>query len=358
VDDYFESIARQFEAKIRSLGGRDYALGLGLMVLVSALTMILAVIGHGIDQNSHSPMFGLTKLWENVFFSAASLMVLGGLGTMIALERDTRNLKKGLPQAQMRFALCYRLVTELRYFQNDELPRHLEEALKLWKILFMYLYWMLNPSREQLMLSRKQRDTSSGREQPPISHRRLPTADFPIALELERFSSSYPWLRVSPDSKVIILGFTQVHIKISARLRDGVDVPRLTEVLNHLLVFFFSLIPAKMADPKTAKQGYDELLAFAQDLDTLSPYPETTRPSLFSRIASTFYSAPEAFAHENALVRAVAWYVPVMTLYSLGMLIARWRIPDLDFKGVLISSWISVPLTVAVGAAVAMARRR
>jgi hypothetical protein len=249
-----------------------------------------------------------TKPLEYVALGALALMLLGFLGMMVALERDTRNLKKGLPQAQMRFALCYRLVQELKYFQNDELPRHLEEAMKLWTILLMYLYWMLNPSREQLMLSR-------------------------------------------------IQAFSQVHTKISARLRDGVEVPQLAAALNHLLTFFFSLIPAKAADPEITKRGREELLAFAQNLARLSPYPEAIHPNLFSRIASKVYSVPEVFAHENALVRAVAWYLPVMAIYSVGMLIARWRIPDLNLQGVLISSWIGVPLTIAVAAAVATGRR-
>jgi hypothetical protein len=356
VDEYFESIARQFELKISSLGGRDYAVRLGLMGLGATFTGMVAAILH--DYSHRLGLIRGTQALVYVGFGGLALMLLGFLGMMVALERDTRNLKKGLPQAQMRFALCYRLVQELKYFQNDELPRHLEEALKLWTILFMYLYWMLNPSREQLMLSRKQKDFSSGREQTPMSHRRLPPADFPIALELERFSSSYPWLQVSSDSKAVIQAFSQVHTKISARLRDGVEVPQLAAALNHLVTFFFSLIPAKAADPAITKQGCEELLAFAQNLARLSPYPEATHPSWFSRMASRFYSAPEAFAHENTLVRAVAWYLPVMGIYSLGMLMARWRIPDLDLKGVLISSWIGVPLTIAVGAAVATTRRK
>lgn len=353
MDDYFESIARQFEVKISSLSGRNYALGLGLTGLVCGFAMPL----FGIFHNFRSGWLGLAA-WNYAFFGTSALFVLSLFGVMVALERDARNLKKGLPQAQMRFALCYRMVKELKHFQNDELRRHLEEALKLWTTLFMYLYWMLNPSREQLALSRRQKDSGSGREQPPITHRRLPPADFPVALELERLSSSYSWLQISPDSKVIIQAFSQVHIKISARLRDGVDVPQLTAALSHLLVFFFSLIPAKATEPGVTKQGFDELLAFARDVTSFSPYPTATHPSVFSRIASMFYSAPEAFAHENALVRAVAWYLPVMTIYSLGMLIARWRIPNLDLAGVLISSWIGVPLTIAVGAAVATRRNK
>ena len=356
MDEYFESIARQFEVKISSLGGPYYAVILGLTGLGSVFVGLVAAILH--DYIYRLGLMRGTKPLEYVALGALALMLLGFLGMMVALERDTRNLKKGLPQAQMRFALCYRLVQELKYFQNDELPRHLEEAMKLWTILLMYLYWMLNPSREQLMLSRMQKDSSSGREQPPMSHRRLPPADFPIALELERFNTSYPWLQINSDSKAIIQAFSQVHTKISARLRDGVEVSQLAAALNHLVTFFFSLIPAKAADPAITKQGCEELLAFAQNLARLSPYPEATHPSWFSRVASRFYSAPEAFAHENTLVRAVAWYLPVMGIYSLGMLMARWRIPDLDLKGVLISSWIGVPLTIAVGAAVATTRRK
>jgi len=236
VEDYFVSIERSFENKLRSLIGRDYSVGMVVISLVSLVAIVLAAIG----RNSGSRPFGETRFWDYILFPAIFLISVSMLGLFLALEQDTRNLKKGLPQAQMRFALCYRLVRELEYFRSDESPPHLDEALRLWTILFMYLYWMLNPSREQLMLSRRQKDTISGREQPPISHRRLPRNDFPIALELEQVRRSYPWLKISPDSEVIIQAFAQTHVKISGRLRDGVEVPQVTDALEAIYRCFCS----------------------------------------------------------------------------------------------------------------------
>ena len=93
MNDYFESIAQQFEVKLRSLGGRDYAVGLGLTGLVFAFALILVVIVH----DYRSRLLGATS-WNYAFLGGFALLLLCCLGFVVALERDTRNLKKVCPK--------------------------------------------------------------------------------------------------------------------------------------------------------------------------------------------------------------------------------------------------------------------
>lgn len=351
MEEYFASIERQFEVKLRSLVGRDYSVGFVVTVLVSLIILLLA----GIVFKAGTHPFPSSGFWDYVMYAAIFSFIIGILGTFLALERDTRKLKKGLPQEQMRFALCYQLVKELKYFHGDQWSQRLEEVMKLWTILLTYLYWMLNPSRAE-MISRRQKDTVSGREQPPISHRRLPPDGFPIALELE-YVSRYPWLGLTPDSDLIIQAFAQVHVKISGRLRDGIDVPQVTDALSHLSAFLFNIIPARTIPPGHIERGYAEALAFAQVLSSLHPYLRKNSLHVFSRIVARLYSLKVLFTHENILVSVGAWYLLVLLTYSLSMVVALGLKPNIELQGAVIGSWIAAPITVAVAAAIALSRK-
>ena len=146
---YFESIQKPFEEKLAAIDVPDHeevavvALPLLAMLVVDSVFMSERVVGwvflkHGINVSTRP--FAIT---------AFTLMVMISFGipvlTAIWNISDRRRRNAGLSDPQMRFALCHRILEELAFYQRNGLQPHTDEALRLWRILAAYLYWMLNP---------------------------------------------------------------------------------------------------------------------------------------------------------------------------------------------------------------------
>jgi len=340
---YLDSIRKPFEDKLAAVDFPDHE-DIAVAMVPLLIIFIIAIpftsgevvkwvfVRNGISVSTRP--FVLIAL---IVFGLSSFGM--AVATVLWSAWDRHRQRTGLPAPQMRFALCYRIIEELGFYERNGLEQHVKEASRLWRVLFAYLYLMLNPNNRSF-----------------IRARRSPWEYNPLIPMLNHVRSGLPWIRFAPESEHVIEAFDTLRQKISNRLRTKTEIHELRACLAPLSRFLYTLIPGR-PDPDVEIRPDAQLAEFAELLQRLSPYVGE-KPALGpSRMLVSLRWAMGLFSHENVLGRFFSWYVLLNFLFAVGVSFAKASSADFRVDTAIIAAWVGVPLVGAVTAAATLSRR-
>lgn len=262
MSDFFRSVERPFENTLASKR-KDQSNFLGALVVIfgfaiafSVLPLIPAIMYLVVPRLTRAPSFaliGLTvplnsfKLWWPV--CVVVFIIVEWATVSLSNSRSRARKKTWLPEEQMRFALCYKVVQDLRSYERNKLPVFIDDALKHWSELRPYLRKLFNPLPgplvEQTYLSSPDLD--------PETLAEMQQMGFPTQAGYHRFislfpqvsmlSMSHPWFRLTPETKAIMDGINGISAKIEPRLRKKEELGLVADCIERLSGYLYSLIP-------------------------------------------------------------------------------------------------------------------
>ena len=278
--------------------------------------------------------------------------------TVWAFVHDAKSTKRKaanyLNPAQMRFACCFAIIRDLKSFQDDGLPKHLEQATYLWRMLLRSLNSLFagevykQVSRKQLLSNEKL-----------VPKKILPSST-------ERLRQLFSWFCVEADTSSILGGLDAFPAKLSARLQEAKDIPACVESLRLLGDYLYSLLPevsrkTEIQARELSDWGNKKLLDFGQKVMGLpdfnvTPDSVSDQESLSKRLLRSLGEITNLFSHESILICFSAWVILCALVVVLALrLCTRWFGVHMD--STLLATAIGTPLIVAASL-VALSRRR
>jgi hypothetical protein len=258
----------------------DYLVGALILSLFPVLPLILywlvpRLTGRGQFrfQNLTIPLHSFRLWWALCVVLLIALL----WSTSAVTKRISRARKKHwLPPAQVRFALCYAIVRQLRDHELNKVPRFFDDAVKYWDELLPYLRKFFNPIPgalvEQVYMIGPDLDEAVMKElgvrgfpTSPGYHRTLSFFPQISALLME------PWFSLAPETKAIVEGLNGVFSKLAPRLQKKAELGKVADCLELLSGFFYSGLSSIAGNPIN-DWGVAQLASFAAGVNALSSY--------------------------------------------------------------------------------------
>jgi hypothetical protein len=264
-------------------------------------------------------------------FISSFVLVLGGLGVAqtIEMNRAQRPLSKDV----MVFVLSYAIVRELDSFERSKLPHHQQRATELWTKMLTYLRWRFH-----------------GISADTAHFHKLPTSDYDVAPNTEDFAKALNWQEVRVPEYEVIVALNRVHQKISPRLKNGNDIPKLKVVFQALGNFFYTTVVERREGE--ASWGYDELQRAAGILTRMPSIPKRGAPSRLSSLFSL-----QVFTHPNIAVAIFACWVVVAIIFALLVVTVFRFFPTMTLNSQSLATLITASAAAAI-AVVGLSRKK
>jgi hypothetical protein len=345
IAEYFRSIDLPFQATLKSMRATErnflnnvagflaYGILFSFLPLIPAIVFSVTKIAgvHTLSvKGIQIPLNSFLFWWWSclVIFVAA-------MATTTTLSNRRSRLRKEtwLPEEQLRFALSYKLMQDLRHFQLNKLEVFINDASRNWDALTTHLQRLFNPhgpSFEQTFFYQVFTLLQTG------------------------------WFRLDPTTLRVINGLDGLLNKLAPRIRARDDLGQVANCLELLSGYLYSLIPG-ISSSEVSNWGIAQLSSLAEQVAGLSAYPVQSKPEASAkssgkaRAGLTFLSG--FFMHENLFLCFVAWWALLQVLVILGMFIALKLIPNLPMDSVIATSLVATPI-LGAAAIVAVSRTR
>lgn len=382
MSEYFRSIDRPFEETLASkqkddsnfLGAMTAVCGFAIAISVlPVIPAVMYLVAPRLARVSSFSVFRLTvplnsfKLWWPVCVVASVLAMW--IIVSLSNSRSRGRKKTWLPEQQLRFALCYKVVEELRSYERNNLPLLADSALEHWRKLRPYLLGLFNPVGGPLV-----RQTSFGfADLDPGTIEEMQRmglqsqAGFHSSLSLfpqvSTLRVSHPWFRVTPETGAIMEGINGIFDKIDPRIRKREAAGKIADCLEQLCGYLYSLIHGISGRPVN-DWGLAQLAGFAACVNAMPGYlPERkskkadTESEGLKGAQTKVAVVTQVFMHQNLLICFVAWYALFELLVVLAMVIAFKVVPGLKMDSVMVTSLIAAPI-LGAAAVVAVSKAR
>lgn len=252
-----------------------------------------------------------------------------GVAQTIELNRAETPLSKGV----MVFALSYAIVRELDSFERSKLPHHQQRATELWTKMLTYLRWRFH-----------------GITADTAHFHKLPTSDYDVAPNTERFAKALNWQEVRVPEYEVIVALNKVHQKISPRVKNRIDIQKLKVIFQALGNFFYTTVVEGREGE--ASWGYGELQRAAGILSRMPAIPEPAAPS---RLRSLF--SLQVFTHPNIVVAVFACWLVVAIIFALLVVTAFRFFPTMTLNSQSLATLITASAATAI-AVVGLSRKK
>lgn len=380
LGDYFASLKVPFERTLADLEARHTVLSVGRTTAV--LCLILSVIpaiprglallipaathAHSVTIYGHLIPLNSLWLWWPLAVIVSGLCVWFLAGTSARRARDRK--KRSLPTPQMRFALCYALAQEVRNYQINHLPEHVDRALDYCDRLAGMLHRMLGQPISEPAPERVSPHPEVVKTQRSVEIAGIYLLESPFML-LWSLKQRFDWFRIDPKSEEILRAIALFHEQIRDRIKDRKDFDAIEKALVALAAYLYSIVPEvspsapegeTSAVHDSGAQGLDN---FAASMNALPRYLseakiEAKEGSLAKWLYATLRRCGNLFSHQSMLVCFLSWYFLSLVLILMGFQIARYEIADLKPDSVIVATAIGTPLVAAVTAVVSISQRR
>lgn len=372
LDQYFKSIEKPFEHTLASqdetdwfdkvsnfsiflfvfsiIPGIPYALSAFFRLLVKGT--VVSVLRHNI------PLSSFWLWWPTCFAVTLSALVYT---QKVSPRRAKERKKDWLSQFQMRFACCYAIEDEIKKYQTNHLPQHIEKCMRLWEKLMKQLRTMLRPYTDIIPYD------------VPIDHIEFMSrphwdvrSRFNLYPDLELLKDRFDWFRLERETEKVIGAFDSLPSKIRDRLKDKKDLTSAAQCLRDLAGYLYSLIP-ELSPKEGAKSlsvsGAICLGAFAERINSLEVYTsevkvETRERHLWIGILSSIKQSVEVFSHENIFVCFFSWYIFTQVLAATTLYATLYLFPQVKVDSVIVSTLVGGPIACGVTAAAISRSRR
>ncbi len=384
ISEYFRSIDRPFEDTLASKKEEEsnflgtlvsifgFAIAFSVVPAIPALTYLVvprlaraasfSVLGLTVPLNSF-------RLWWPVCIVVSILAFW--IAVSLSNSKSRARRKAWLPEQQMRFALCYKVVEELRSYERNNLPVFADNAVEHWRQLRPYLLGLFNPIGGPLI-----RQTSFGladldpgaleeMRQMGLPARGGYHSSLSLFPQVSTLSMSHPWFRVTPETRAIMEGINGIFDKIDPRIKKKEALGKIADCLELLPGYLYSSIHGISGRPIN-DWGLVQLAGFADCVNAMPPYLPERKSKKADDESESLKSArtkvavvTQVFMHQNLLICFIAWYALFELLVVLAMLIAFKLVPGLKMDSVMVTSLIATPiLGAAAVVAVSKARAR
>jgi len=296
---------------------------------------------------SSPPFWGFVAV---VVFMAVSMF-------LVVVHEDSKRTTSAnwLSPAQMRFCYCYGFAAEVAHYQSDRLPKHLDNAFHLWKLLLNLLKAEFNGERVLFPLPSVSDVLIDAKAPPPL----LPAL-------VNRLRQSFSWFRLEPETAKIVDALEEFPSKLNLRIRDGKDLPILSEVMRCLGDYMYSRLPEIAPESEQAQRGLaawgeTRLVNFSEKLVALPQYSWASepakQPAWVKRAGRWIYGQTAVFSHDNVLICFMAWLIASGAIVAIAIKALLHWLPTIKFDSTLASVAISAPLITAA-TLVALSRKR
>lgn len=318
VEEYFRSIEQPFHETRRALKEEErtgfvkgFTIFAFVFSLLPLLPYILSILAPRILGAIYLPIWPhripVDSFWiwwpTAIAFSLTCLILSFKLGRPSDEERSKR-----LSPGQMRFAICYALLEEIKKYRRNHLQQHIDNAIvylgelkhaiaDLASLPHPYLYIHGVPaSMMDLRISETYEAMSGG------------------AIEGMggQFGRPPRWFRFEPQTQRNLEALSRFSFKFRSRLLDKKDLAALTDTLSDLALYLYSEI-AEVGDESTEERkgieaiGDAALASFAQQILDMPYYraelkPETAKEGAFRRLAAAGRKVSDFLIHQNVVV--------------------------------------------------------
>jgi len=278
----------------------------------------------------------------------------------IRQKRSTPTINRAdtLSEPQMRFALCYSVISEIESYRTNKRTTHMTKARELWRKLMSSLqqslgmgseYWF-DPSIEIVHEIR-------GHVPPPgltnserrvFKHRFFP--------QVHGLLSKYSWFKLESHTEAIIFAFDGLRSRVSSRIRANKDLFQVSNCLLPLCLYLYTEIP-DIADTEEEKQRLADLQivaldSFVREMSSLNEYrPESPRRPKKEKLAvkrariSNFLSA--TVGNPAPFLRFLSMWVLLQIFVAIAVSVFLTTIRTLRFDSTLIALLIGSPFAIA-----------
>ena len=324
LDSYFASIESALIETLKPNRPFDVLVALCEILLVANIIPVIPTLVQVFVQwrNTHSFIRALvilvhprifTLLWWicYVLLSCIILSVVKRLRKREARKRERAQLSRG----QMRFALCYRLVKNLRSYQLNGLEDFYDKTIEDWQRLLM-----------------RSEDI------------------FPY-LQLSGFMR-YSWFKLDSETQQIVSGFTGIFTGLEPRIMYKRELAQTADCLELLASYCFCNID--VADGAETPESISVLKTFAQSvislpaLEVLPEWPTSRKASIFERLHASVAPFSSLFSSDNLLICFLSWWVLCFVLVVLGAVVALRMVPALTMDSIIVTCLIATPTAGAV----------
>lgn len=372
MEEYFRSIEKPFEDTLASKRQDESNLLqrmttiFGFCIALSVIPAVPAILDLTVPRltGTHSLILFRTtialdsfKLWWPL--CVAGFIVIEWATVLLSHSRSRRRQKNWLPQRQVRFALCYNIVRDIRSYERNGLPVFIDDAQAKWRELFLDLRRFFNPlgghllDPELIVVRGRTAEASKefGETELPAESGLHPFAS--LFAQVTALCQLHPWFRLTPETKAIIDGLDGIQSKLSRRLSTKKGLGQVADCLEALSGYLYSRIHSTTGAP-ISEWGLDRLSAFAQRVNALPALDSeaeraSIRPTMLKTAQAKVVIVGRIFMHENLLVCFAAWYLLFELLVVLGLVIAFKLLPGLRMDSVIVTSLIATPLLGAAG---------
>ncbi len=332
---YFDSLRQAFEQTLASIRKDRPGLMLRitlfifLFAVLDAAFLSIRVVQFVFHQTTYS-FFGKTHeitatAGLNLLWCMIGLALFGGVLHSAAQQMELSRAVKLLSAKTMVFVLSYAIVRELDSFERTELPHHHRKAVEYWTKMLIYLRWCLQ-----------------GRMSVDDVHfHSLPSADYPLAANAERFAKALNWDEVRKPEYDVAVVLNSVHSRISPRLETKLNLPSLRIVFQSLGNFFYTTVVQRREGE--AVWGYGELLTA---INIINGMPAMRKSAASKRV--WVVSPTLLFAHSNIVVAVFAWWLAFQILIVVLVAAAFHFFPLMTMNSQAMVALIAAPIAAAI----------
>jgi hypothetical protein len=261
------------------------------------------------------------------------------------------------------------------------MPKHVEKGKLYWRRLLSLISIMLNPDNVGAHIPVRPTYEITTLMSPDLNAETLAeistsrggmlstTGQFRSMFpQIDLLRMSHEWFRLHPTTAKIVNAFNTLPLKVTGRIEDKKDLAAVIAALEELEAYLFSTIP-ELSDSDLGKGedikslGENSLVKFAEVLEPLPPYSPEPRPLRNKERVQFKFATFVAwvfglFAHENLLLKFVAWWFLVQMLVGSFMVIIWHYFPNLKLDSTLVSLLIGTPLVVSAAALASPLRKK
>ena len=335
AEHFFSSVERNYK-KIRFIDSYEHILPLILSLLTMIIFSILAnltilyILGKSIfdliEEKSDRVSVPLISFIAGLF-----VFVLAALILFAYLENKLRNK---IGKDKIAFCWLFNCIKELESYLYNSDNTHL---IKSYKLFNQYL----NASDFNFEYYVKSY-VAVGHD---ITETKVLEGKY-IAYFLESIKTKYDWIEFTEKTVVVLDSLGKIHSKLTLRIKQGIEVKEVTNILVRLLLFEKAKFRPPFKTPENLSINY-RAYYFNDFIELIKPLTELNNklPSKFSK-AST--KANKYLFSENIIVNFFIWYF-IIQIALLVPIIPTILYFKLKVDSTLIVGLTTTPILATVG---------
>lgn len=307
VTDYYNSIYDKFQYRLNNQWKYDTFAFIYAVCILFFIGSVIPIIA-AIDKNNKFllPIFSFFNQFIKVDISNFNFWIKWAFSVILTLAVvaiayipykywDIKTDRKSLRSRLLPFANAYSIRKELKSYLINEDPQHIRKCKAHFKKLLQNVTSFSFPKSE---------------------NDRTYTTITKISKEIkEQFS----WIEFIPEANLILSALNSFENKILERINQEVELDKVLQVVDFLVLYEFSKIKKSEVDPSGRMVGEmqnDYMKLFAFHLDTLS-YIDSNSENFIdkqSRFKTFVNSISGFFASSNIVVMFISWLILISIL--------------------------------------------